>query len=122
MGKRKRRQQQVPRRKLSAAQLVKPQLNARDATLAQSLNEAASPAGRAKTRQYIEQCGSPVRAAKGIYDAYVNAADKRPPGSPHIACRSGCWFCCTIAGGSREAQHLHTIPNKIRLFHEWFVG
>lgn len=58
--------------------------------------QANSPANRARVRAYIRECGSPVIAAKGVFNAYAEAGDKAPTGGLQLACRAGCWFCCTI--------------------------
>jgi Fe-S-cluster containining protein len=59
------------------------------------MDHAGSAAGRERTRAHIEECGSPVIAAKEVFLAYAEAAEKTDPRYA-VACRAGCWFCCTI--------------------------
>src|SRR5215212_3479348 len=74
---------------------AKPKINARGETIALAMDRASSAAGRQRTRAYIQDCGSPVIAAKGEFLAYAEAAEQADPRYT-IACHAGCWFCCTI--------------------------
>ena len=62
--------------------------------IALTLNDATSPAGRERARAYIQEYGSPVVAAKEVFLAYAEAAE-RADSRVAVACRAGCWFCCT---------------------------
>jgi hypothetical protein len=84
-----------PQRGSSARQSAKPKRDPRDETIALAMAQATSSAGRERTRAYIKECGSPVVAAQGVFFAYAEAADKTDPRYA-VACRAGCWFCCTI--------------------------
>jgi Fe-S-cluster containining protein len=59
------------------------------------MEHAASPAGRERARAHIQACGSPVVAAQEVFFAYAEAAEQTDPRYA-VACRAGCWFCCTI--------------------------
>jgi len=57
--------------------------------------QATSAAGRERARALIQECGSPIVAAREVFLAYADAAEKTDPRYA-VACRAGCWFCCTI--------------------------
>ncbi|HEU5099666.1 MAG TPA: YkgJ family cysteine cluster protein [Roseiflexaceae bacterium] len=85
-----------PSQPTSIAQpLAKPKRDSRSETIALAMERAASPAGRARARESIQDCGSPVIAAKEVFLAYAEAAEQTDPRYT-VACHSGCWFCCTI--------------------------
>src|SRR5262245_41209963 len=75
-----------------------PQHIPRHETIALALHEATSPAGREQARAHIQACGSPVVAAKEVFLAYAEAAE-RTDARYSVACHAGCWFCCTIPVG-----------------------
>src|SRR6185295_15728306 len=74
---------------------AKPKRDPRDETIALAMEQAASPVGREQARAYIQECGSPVVAARGVFFAYAEAAEQTDPRYA-VACCAGCWFCCTI--------------------------
>ena len=98
MGKQKRHQKQRPQRKLAAPAQATPKRSSRNETIALALNDATSPAGRERARANIQACGSPVVAAKEVFLAYAEAAE-RTDARYSVACHAGCWFCCTIPVG-----------------------
>jgi Fe-S-cluster containining protein len=95
MNKKKRRQEQPSQRRSSTIQPAKSKRDPRDETIALAMAQATSPVGRERTRAYIKECGSPVVAAQEVFLAYAEAAEKTDPRYA-VACRAGCWFCCTI--------------------------
>jgi len=95
MNKKKRRQEQRLQRRRPGIQHAKPKCDPRDETIALAMAQATSTAGREQTRAYIQECGSPVIAAQGVFFAYAETAEKTDPRFA-VACRAGCWFCCTI--------------------------
>jgi Fe-S-cluster containining protein len=98
MGKKTYRRGARSQRKQSAAQADKPKQDARAETIATAMSQAVSPAGRAQIREHIEECGSPVVAARDVFFAYAEAAEEADPRYA-VACRAGCWFCCTTPVG-----------------------
>jgi Fe-S-cluster containining protein len=95
MSKKKRRQEQRLKRRPPISQQAKPKRDPRDETIALAMAQATSTAGRERARAYIEECGSPVIAAQDVFFAYAEAAEKTDPRYA-VACRAGCWFCCTL--------------------------
>lgn len=92
MGKKK----QPTRQQRPAKPSRPPEPDQRDIALTAYIAQANSQANRARVREYIQQCGSPVVAARGIYTAYAEAADAATTHGLSVACHAGCWFCCTI--------------------------
>jgi len=82
------------RQRPPAAPPIAPPRGARAATIALALSEATGPDGRERARAHIRECGSPVVAARDVFLAYAEAAEQPDPRYA-VACRSGCWFCCT---------------------------
>jgi Fe-S-cluster containining protein len=72
-----------------------PKRDARSRTIALAIDRASSSAGRERARALIQDCGSPVIAAKDVFLAYAEAAEQTDPRYT-VACHAGCWFCCTI--------------------------
>ncbi|HEU5015145.1 MAG TPA: YkgJ family cysteine cluster protein [Roseiflexaceae bacterium] len=68
--------------------------HSRSETIALALEQSSSPAGRARVRAHIAACGAPILAAKEIFLAAAEDAEQTDPRYP-VACRAGCWFCCT---------------------------
>ena len=91
MGKQKRQRKQPSRRK---GQPATPKHSSRKETIQLALSDAMSSAGRERARGYIEEYGSPVVAAREVFFAYAEAAE-RADSHATMACRAGCWFCCT---------------------------
>jgi Fe-S-cluster containining protein len=94
MGKQKRQREQRPQRKPSAPAQAIPAHISRNETIALALNDATSSVGRQRARASIDECGSPVVAAKDVFLAYAEAAE-RADARYSVACHAGCWFCCT---------------------------
>jgi Fe-S-cluster containining protein len=95
MRKKKRRQEQRLQLGLSADQPAKPKPGSRDETIARAMAQATSAAGRERARALIQESGSPIAAAREVFLAYADAAEQTDPRYA-VACRAGCWFCCTI--------------------------
>jgi Fe-S-cluster containining protein len=95
MSKKKRDHQQRSQRKPPPLQPTKPTRDPRGETIALAMEQASSPAGREQARTYIAEYGSPVVAAREVFFAYAEAAEKTDPRHA-VACHAGCWFCCTI--------------------------
>ena len=94
MSKQRRQRDQRPRRKRSAPAPRAPNQITRRETIALALGDATSAAGRERARAYIQEHASPVVAAKEVFLAYTEAAE-RAEAHATAACRAGCWFCCT---------------------------
>src|SRR5262245_24203038 len=94
MGKQKGQRKQSPRRKGSGSQAATPKHSSRKETIQLALSDATSAAGRERARGYIQEYGSPVVAAREVFFAYAEAAE-RADSRAIVACRAGCWFCCT---------------------------
>jgi Fe-S-cluster containining protein len=94
MAKQKRRRGQLPKRKRTTPTQVIPEQMSRSETIALALSDATSPVGRERARAYIQEYGSPIVAAKEVFLAYAEAAE-RADTRVAVACRAGCWFCCT---------------------------
>lgn len=94
MPHQKRRSARQPQRRRSAVAQAEPKRHSRAEVIGLALEQATSPAGRAQARAYIDDCGSPVIAAKGVFLAYAEAAEQTDPRYA-VACHAGCWFCCT---------------------------
>lgn len=84
-----------PSQPASAPPSANPKGDARSQTIALAMDRASSPAGRERARAFIQDCGSPVVAAKAVFLAYAEAAEETDPRYA-VACHAGCWFCCTI--------------------------
>jgi Fe-S-cluster containining protein len=95
MSKKKHPHEQPLHRQPPAIQHGKAKQGSRAETINLALAQATSPANRARARDHIEQCGSPVLAAKDIFLTYAEAAEQPDP-RYSVACRAGCWFCCTV--------------------------
>jgi hypothetical protein len=91
MSKQQRQRKQPPRRKGSA---TTPKRISRNETIQLALSNATSPVGRERARAYIQEYGSPIVAAKEVFLAYAEAAE-RADSRTAVACQAGCWFCCT---------------------------
>lgn len=98
MSKKRHRQGQRPVDRARAGPPAKPKRDARGETIALALEHATSPANRAKARAQIDECGSPVVAAKDVFLTYAEAAEQTDPRYA-VACHAGCWFCCTTPVG-----------------------
>jgi Fe-S-cluster containining protein len=94
MAKQKRGREQRSQRQRSAPKQAPPQQISRSETIALALSDATSPAGRERARARIQEYGSPVVAAREVFLAYAEAAE-RADSRAAVACRAGCWFCCT---------------------------
>lgn len=75
-----------------------PKQDMRAKTIAEALEQATSPAGCAQIEAYIQQAGSAVVAAREVFFAYADAAERIDPRYT-VACRAGCWYCCTTPVG-----------------------
>jgi len=95
MSKKKPDRERRPQPQPAPPHSARPKGDARSETIARAMDHAASPACRARARAYIQDCGSPVIAAKGVFLAYAEAAEQTDPRYA-VACHAGCWFCCTI--------------------------
>jgi hypothetical protein len=95
MSKKKHPHGQSLRKQPPATQHGKAKQGSRAETINLAMAQATSPANRARVRDHIEQCGSPVLAAKDVFLAYAEAAEQPDP-HYSVACRAGCWFCCTV--------------------------
>jgi Fe-S-cluster containining protein len=84
----------MAKRKPSAPAQTTLERISRNETIQLALNEATSAAGRERARANIQEYGSPVVAAKEVFLAYAEAAE-RADGRTSVACRAGCWYCCT---------------------------
>jgi Fe-S-cluster containining protein len=89
------RDQQPPQPTSTPPASAKPKIDPRGETIALALERASSPEGRERARVFIQDCGSPVIAAKDVFLAYAEAAERTDPRYA-VACHAGCWFCCTI--------------------------
>jgi Fe-S-cluster containining protein len=94
MGKQKRQRGQRPQRGRAPPAPATPTRISRKETIQLALNDATSSAGRERARVYIQEYGSPVIAAKEVFLAYAEAAE-RTDSRYSVACHAGCWFCCT---------------------------
>lgn len=94
MPNKQRRKARQPQRRQSSADQVAPKRHSRAEVIGQAIAQATSPAGRAQARALIDDCGSPVIAAKDVFLAYAEAAEKTDSRYA-VACHAGCWFCCT---------------------------
>src|SRR5262245_34564927 len=94
MSKHKRQRKQQPKRKRSAPEQAMPKQVSRSEVIQLALDAATSEVGRERARGYIQEYGSPVVAAKEVFLAYAEAAE-RADSHAAVACRAGCWFCCT---------------------------
>ena len=96
MNKKKRPHEQPLHSQPAATQPGQLKQGARAKTINLALAQATAPANRARVRDQIDQCGSPVLAAREVFLAYAEAAEQPDP-RYSVACRAGCWFCCASA-------------------------
>jgi Fe-S-cluster containining protein len=94
MSKQKRQREQRSQRQRSAPKQAMPKQISRSETIALALGDATSAAGRERARAYIQEYASPVVAAREVFLAYADAAE-RVDSRAVVACHAGCWFCCT---------------------------
>lgn len=93
MAKKKHRSSQKPQAR-SASKL--PPGGNRAVILQTALEHANSRENRAKMRDYIKQCGSPIVAAKGVFIGYAEEVNREPKNGLSIECKPGCWYCCMM--------------------------